>query len=153
MYSRVGLFVGLMATLLTGGCGTAVNTLGYELNPPFRTTTPPSEDTNTSQHMANGAIGPLWSLSEEHQKQIYGGVQDDLEILWLARGPMPHHDMDPWWAILDMPFSALGDTITLPYILAHQNSLMSSAKASAADSYPSLTPPPESSTPTAEPPK
>ncbi|HEV3437272.1 MAG TPA: hypothetical protein VG122_07930 [Gemmata sp.] len=151
MYSRAGLFVGLMAALLTGGCGTAVNTLGYELNPPFRTTTPQLEDTDTSLHGTNGTIGPLWHVSEEHQKRIYGGVMDDIEILWAARSSMPQHDIDPLWALFDIPFSALGDTITLPYILAYQNSLTSSAKASSADSY--LTPPVESFTPPAEPPK
>jgi uncharacterized protein YceK len=147
MNTRGGLLVGFTAALLAGGCGTAVNTFGYELNPPFRETTPKPENADTPRTTDSlGPLGPLWSVSEEHQKRVYGGIMADVEILWAARDHTPHHDIDPLWALADFPLSALGDTITLPYILACQFGLIDDGSKAKKESYPL-------STPTEEPPK
>jgi uncharacterized protein YceK len=141
MNTRVGLLVGLTAALLAGGCGTVANTLGNELNPPFRETTPKPENNDTSKSIDSlGTLGPLWSVSEEHQKRVYGGIMADVEILWAARDHTPHHDIDPLWALADFPLSALGDTFTLPYILAYQFGLIEDGSKAKKESYPPSTP-------------
>lgn len=136
MSSRAGLFFGLLTACLAGGCGTAVNTFSIDLNVPGRSTTPTEVDTSNTLD-SHGGIGPLWTVSEQDRKQIYGGVLVDLEILWGARSGKPHHDIDPWLGIIDMPFSAIGDTITLPYILMYQSELSDKkTKVDSLDSHP-----------------
>jgi uncharacterized protein YceK len=130
MDSKAGLFVGLAFAILTGGCGTIANTVGCDLNPPFREVPPPpplDDGTNGPVWLNDpywcleGRICPLWQCSGKYQKQIYGGLQEDCLIWRVGHTTLRHYDIDAWLAVLDMPFSAIGDTITLPYILAYKN--------------------------------
>ena len=125
MDSRVRLFVVLTVATLSGGCGTISNTLDCDVNPPFRYVTPPSE---MGTHRTLGDIYPLWRTCEENQKRIYGGVKADCSIFGIINTTIPNNGVDPWLAVLDMPFSAIGDTIALPYILAYRNGLFGDVK-------------------------
>ena len=56
----------------------------------------------------------------EGGKRAYGGVRTDWEIL-RERGESGKRESvsAPVWAAIDMPFSLVADTITLPYIAAY----------------------------------
>jgi len=85
------LFSVLAVLVLTSGCGTFCNTVYFH---PY-----------------------------EGGKRVYGGVRGDCEAVErLAVAPATHET--EWdrirlgiFHVFDMPFSALGDTLTLPYIL------------------------------------
>jgi uncharacterized protein YceK len=132
MDSRIGLFVGLAVAILSAGCGTVTNTLSCAINPPCREFTRPEDFGDYP------CCGPLWWVTKDDQNRVYGGVRDDWVIIENMRISLPHDDIDPFWAILDMPFSAIGDTITLPYILAYRYGLFRSAKENTANPRPEL---------------
>jgi uncharacterized protein YceK len=81
------LSIFLMATL--SGCGTIMNL----------------EDTPTT-YFRRG--------QDEDPKRIYGGVQIIAERGWgqITSGPDPFLGM--YWLLVDLPFSAAADTVTLP---------------------------------------
>jgi hypothetical protein len=62
--------------------------------------------------MANCAGKEVWLLGPAPERAIapFGGVDNDLR--WLARGPGA---VPP--AVIDMPFSFVGDIITLPWTM------------------------------------
>lgn len=85
-----------LVAFLSSGCGTAVNT--------------------------------LWRTSDEGGKTPYGGVATDYSVLWQSQinqvnpdhpNPSPLEDFKVLFALIDLPFSALGDTLTLPYVLTY----------------------------------
>jgi uncharacterized protein YceK len=126
MNSRVKLFGVLTVAILSGGCGTVANTVGCDLDTPIRELPLPG-----NYDWQGGPIGPLWHRSgdcQEYAKQVYGGVREDLTIWGVGQTTLPHFGNDPWLAVLDLPFSAIGDTLTLPYILAYRNGLFGSIK-------------------------
>ena len=75
-------------------------------------------------------LRPLWWDMKDYQNRLYGGVRDDWRIIEFQCATLPHNDIDLFWAILDMLFSVISDTITPPYILAYQNGLLRSASTS-----------------------
>jgi uncharacterized protein YceK len=54
----------------------------------------------------------LWFTDDEGGMRVYGGVRADWEAAHRAAKPSPSEPM--WLPIVDMPFSAVGDTVTLP---------------------------------------
>lgn len=118
METKAALLFGLMACVLTGGCGTAVNVSGVKLNPPGRVVPAPPPEGEFRPH---GTIQPLWQpYSEEEQKELFGGLRKDCDIIYYSCTTLEHYRVDPIWALADMPFSAVGDVVTLPYLLAHK---------------------------------
>ena len=92
-----GRFAAILAfvssTLLSGGCGTFEN---------LREATPPKDSCDVSL------------------KTVYGGVRSDCSYLaeWAnPKGPEPKYLL---LTALDLPFTLIGDTITLPYTLAYE---------------------------------
>jgi uncharacterized protein YceK len=85
--------------LLASGCGTMVNMAAP----------------NVSVKRSNV------SVSTRMRRQIYGGVRMDVAIL-TKRADMPEHGRSAVapLALVDLPFSAVGDTVTLPFTIADQ---------------------------------
>jgi uncharacterized protein YceK len=94
MRYRTGAVLGLLtAAILSGGCGTVANT--------------------------------AWLIPEEGGKRPYGGIRIDYDK---ARNPptsFPNADdrLQQFVFALDLPFSLVGDTLTLPYVLAYDMGL------------------------------
>jgi uncharacterized protein YceK len=124
MNSRVALFAVLTVAILSGGCGTIANTTGCAINPPCREFVLPEEIGNCGCP----CCGPLWWDTKDYQNRVYGGVRDDWNIIYDMQYSLPHEAIDPFWAMIDMPFSAIGDTITFPYILAYQMGVFGGVK-------------------------
>ncbi len=88
---RIAVCCALPAILLAGGCGTVYNTVGW--------------------------------LPSEGGRRAYGGVRADAgEVERIALSPAPSETARDRFRIasllaLDLPFSLVGDTLTLPYIL------------------------------------
>jgi uncharacterized protein YceK len=63
-------------------------------------------------------INTVWLIPGEGGEQAYGGVRLDCEMI---AKPETATGIEPWQKILpciDIPFSVVADTLTLPYILA-----------------------------------
>jgi len=91
-------FVALATTALLSGCGTIAN-----MQP-------------------GGWIAPTGTGDEE--TRVYGGVKDDTIAIrnWataVANGEQDSAARLLVWS-LDLPLSAIGDTLTLPYTMKHQ---------------------------------
>jgi uncharacterized protein YceK len=114
---KAWLVIGL-TPLIALGCGTISNTLDCDVNPPFRYLASPDAE---GRYQPYSITCPLWRQSEENQKQVYGGFLKDLNIWELRNYTHILYSEDPMLAVLDMPLSIIGDTITLPYILAYKN--------------------------------
>jgi uncharacterized protein YceK len=57
------------------------------------------------------ATNTLWLTAEEGGRRPYGGVRADLDVIQAQRDSGLR-------AAIDLPFSVIGDTVTLPYTLA-----------------------------------
>src|SRR4029079_6814850 len=98
MRCRSAGIVALMATALLSGCGTVAN----------------MQETS--------GITPPGGRGEP--SRVYGGVQSDFSAIQASVQQVSNGEQDSVarlliWA-LDVPLSLIGDTVTLPYILAHQ---------------------------------
>ena len=72
------------------------------------------------------AINAVWLIPEENGKRVYGGVRTDCEQIrgrHEQAGRLPVDRIEQLVYTLDVPLSAVGDTITLPYILAYDSGL------------------------------
>jgi uncharacterized protein YceK len=98
MNCRTAMVLGFISiALLCGGCGTVENL---------------QEATQPSHH-----FDASW-------KTVYGGVSIDYAHLLECRDVTFKNPHDPWLMILDLPFTLIGDTITLPYTLAYELGLL-----------------------------
>jgi uncharacterized protein YceK len=59
------------------------------------------------------AANTLWFIPEEGGMRVYGGVRADWEAA--HRSYPPDINLPRYLAIVDMPLSAVGDTLTLPF--------------------------------------
>ena len=109
MNYRTALVLGFVSiALLCGGCGTVEN---------LREATPPKYNT-----------GESW-------KTVYGGVQKDYSYISECRDVDFKNPHDPWLVILDLPFTLIGDTITLPYTVAYELGLLGVNSGSSPQDY------------------
>ncbi|HEY1192512.1 MAG TPA: YceK/YidQ family lipoprotein [Gemmata sp.] len=70
-----------------------------------------------------GTVGnTVYKTTEEGGKTPYGGVEYDFSLVWRGetnnRHP-PHENLIALFALVDLPLSVIGDTITLPYVLTY----------------------------------
>jgi uncharacterized protein YceK len=113
MNDRTALVLGFISiVLLGGGCGTVENL---------------QEATQPSHH-----FDASWNT-------VYGGVSKDYAHLQESRDVTFKNPHDPWLMLLDLPFTLIGDTITLPYTIAYELGLLGVNSASKPRSDP-LTP-------------
>jgi uncharacterized protein YceK len=70
-----------------------------------------------------GTFGNVcWLNREEGGQRVYGGVRAEVEILQASEGTSgstwvnsdDHRRKEVLWCLLDLPFSVIGDTLTLP---------------------------------------
>jgi uncharacterized protein YceK len=62
----------------------------------------------------------VWFIPEEGGKRVYGGVKVDLQVAREAlERPVPGKPLAGLWCLIDLPFSLVGDTITLPYTIPY----------------------------------
>jgi uncharacterized protein YceK len=60
-------------------------------------------------------MNTAWFIPQEGGQRVYGGVRLDWSYIAEERAPS---DSPKALAVADLPFSLIGDTLTLPYILA-----------------------------------
>jgi uncharacterized protein YceK len=71
----------------------------------------------------------LWLNDDEGGMRVYGGVRGDWEIIHESSTGSPGTRMDSYSVLLgslDIPFSAIGDTVTLPLTIPY--SILSSTR-------------------------
>ena len=72
-----------------------------------------------------GGCGTFLNMSSEYgngEKRVYGGVRLDCAMTWAALTYTPEsgtHNDATLELIPDLPFSAIGDTLTLPITIPH----------------------------------
>jgi uncharacterized protein YceK len=74
--------------------------------------------------LSSGGCGTLantaWFIPEEGGKRVYGGVRADVQSAQQCfETPIEGKPLSGLWCLIDLPFSAIGDTITLPYTIAY----------------------------------